>query len=40
MFGIVMWGMIILGVIGLIGLGTVGGIIVAIVIASASSRRQ
>ncbi len=40
MFGIGIWEMIILGVIGLIGLGTVGGIIVAVMIASASSRRQ
>jgi hypothetical protein len=40
MFGIGIWEMVILGVIGLIGLGTVGGIIAAIVIASSSSHRQ
>ena len=40
MFGIGFWELIILGVLGMLYLGTVGGIIAAVVIASANSRRQ
>ena len=39
MFGIGVWEMVILGILGLMCLGTIGGIVAAVVIAS-SSRRQ
>jgi hypothetical protein len=38
MFGIGMWEIIILGILGLMYLGTVGGIVAAVVIASSAGR--
>jgi hypothetical protein len=38
MFGIGMWEIVILGILGLMCMGTIGGIVAAVVIASSADR--